>query len=38
MSDYISREAAIEKGTRTFFCSFGEAKMNGGIENASKEM
>lgn len=28
----------FEKDTRTFFCSFGEAKMNGGIENASKEM
>ena len=28
----------FELDTRTFFCSFGEAKMNGGIENASKEM
>lgn len=28
----------FEKDTRTFFCSLGEAKMNGGIENASKEM
>ena len=28
----------FEKDTRTFSCSFGEANMNGGIENASNEM